>query len=376
MNYLGNVITRTKGYNEILGDVMANRLPIEANGLSGVHKALVISALLKQTEKKGVLIVPDEADAVRLAEDTVPLGINTLIFPAKDLFLGSVSAASKEYEHKRIDTLSKLLDGAFDLLILPAEAATQHTVSPKALSENRIKLALGDTVLLSDICDKLLTSGYLRCELVEGAGQFALRGGILDIFPTNKNEPVRIEFWGDEIDSISTFDVLSQRRNDNIEKIEIFPAMELICKREKLAKELGEYLNTAKKLSDKQKATLRADIEALENAVSFPLDRYTAFIQKGTTVFDYLGESLILTSEFVSVKEKLKNLGFQRGQDIKTFLEEGYLTSKTAELYMDENDLLKIIEKGVLLDNFVPSSVPFGLKNIVSFNFKSNSVWS
>ena len=124
MQFLNSVITRTNGYSEILGAVMANRLPIEANGLSGVHKALVISALLKKTEKKGVLLVPDEADAARLAEDTVSLGLDTLIFPSRDLFLGSITAASKEYEHKRIDTLSKLLDGAFDLLILPAEAAT------------------------------------------------------------------------------------------------------------------------------------------------------------------------------------------------------------------------------------------------------------
>ncbi|MBO5852238.1 MAG: transcription-repair coupling factor [Clostridia bacterium] len=376
MNYLDSVITRTKGYSEILNAVMASRLPIEANGLSGVHKALVISALLKQTEKKGVLIVPDEADAVRLAEDTVSLGLNTLILPSRDLFLGSVSATSKEYEHKRIDTLSKLLDGDFDLLILSVEAATQCTVSPEVLRVSRIKLALGDTVLLSDICNTLLTLGYSRCELVTGAGQFALRGGILDIFPTNKAEPVRVEFWGDEIDSISTFDVLSQRRNENINEIELFPASELVCDKNALADALKEYSDTAKKLSDKQKAILRCDIEALDNGISFSLDRYTAFIQKGATVFDYIEESLILTSEFVAVKDRLKNLGFQRSEDIKTFLDEGYLSSKTAELYLDENHLLGIIEKGVLLDNFVPSSVPFALKNIVSFNFKRNSVWS
>ncbi len=375
MRFLNSVITRTKGYNEILSAVMANRLPIEANGLSGVHKALVISALLRQTEKKGVLLVPDEADAARLAEDTVSLGLDTLVFPSRDLFLGSVSAASKEYEHKRIDTLSKLLDGAFDLLILPCEAATQHTVSPEILRENRIKLALSETVSIESLCGRFLSAGYSRCEQVEGAGQFAHRGGILDIFPMGKSEPVRIEFWGDEIDSVSTFDVLSQRRNENINEIEIFPASELVCDRKELAEKLEEY-STTKKLSDKQKAVLRADIESLQNGVSFSLDRYTAFIQKETTVFDYLDECLIFTSETVAVREKLKNLAFQRNEDIKTFLEEGYLTSKTAELYLSDAELLKYIEKGVLLDNFMPSSVPFGLKSMINFDFKRNSAWS
>ena len=75
MQFLNSVITRAKGYGDILNAVMAKRLPIEANGLSGVHKALVISALLHQTEKKGVLLVPDEADAVRLMEDFSSLGV-------------------------------------------------------------------------------------------------------------------------------------------------------------------------------------------------------------------------------------------------------------------------------------------------------------
>ena len=202
MNFLNSVITRTKGYTEILNGVMANRLPVEANGLSSVHKAVLISALLRQTEKKAVLITPDEAEAARLNEDLEALGLRTLLFPSRDYFLGSLVAASKEYEHKRIDTLSKLLDGAFELLILPAEAATQYTAPPEKLNKSRIKISLGDTVKQNELISTLLLAGYTRSELVEGAGQFALRGGILDIFPTNKKEPLRIEFWGDEVDSI------------------------------------------------------------------------------------------------------------------------------------------------------------------------------
>ena len=192
MQFLNSVITRTKGYTEILSDVMANRLPIEANGLSGVHKAVLISALIQQTEKKAVLITPDEAEAAKLTEDLEALGIKTLLFPSRDYFLGNLSAASKEYEHKRIDTLSKLLDGAFQLLVLPVEAATQYTAPPEKLNKSRIKISLGDTVKQDELISTLLLSGYTRCELVEGAGQFALRGGILDVFPTNKKEPVRV----------------------------------------------------------------------------------------------------------------------------------------------------------------------------------------
>ncbi|MBQ1186507.1 MAG: transcription-repair coupling factor [Clostridia bacterium] len=376
MNFLNSVITRTKGYGEILNSVMANRLPVEANGLSGVHKAVLISALIKQTEKKAVLITPDEAEAAKLAEDLEALNVKTLLFPSRDLFLGNLTAASKEYEHKRIDTLSKLLDGAFELLLLPVEAATQYTVSPDVLKNSRKKLSVGDTVDLGELCSFLLSLGYSRCELIEGAGQFALRGGILDIFPTNRKEPVRIELWGDEIDSLSTFDVLSQRRNENIDYIEIFPATEIISNKTELAEKLENYLKTTKKLSDKQKAVLRGDIDALESGISFSQDRYIPLISNAT-VFNYLGEdSLVITSEAVAVKDRLKNITFQRNEDIKTFLEEGFLSSKTANLYTDEAFILGQMEKGILLDNFMPSSIPFHLKNIVTFDFKRNSAWS
>ena len=376
MNFLNSVITRTKGYTEILNGVMANRLPVEANGLSSVHKAVLISALLRQTEKKAVLITPDEAEAARLNEDLEALGLSTLLFPSRDYFLGSLVAASKEYEHKRIDTLSKLLDGAFELLILPAEAATQYTAPPEKLNKSRIKISLGDTVKQNELISTLLLAGYTRSELVEGAGQFALRGGILDIFPTNKKEPIRIEFWGDEVDSIAAFDTLSQRRTENIESAEIFPASELICDKAELKEKLEDYLKTAKKLSDKQKSVLRGDIDALDSGISFSLDRYIPFILGGSTVFDYLADSLVITSEAVAVRDRLKSISFQRQEDIKTFLEEGFLSYKTVELYADEAFLLGYIEKGVLLDSFMPSSLPFGLKNMVNFDFKRNSSWS
>ncbi len=374
MQFLTSIIGRTKGYGTLLNAVMAGRLPIEANGLSGVHKALIISALLKDTERKGVLITPDEAEATRISEDLSSLGINALLLPARDLFIGNVSAVSKEYEHKRIDTLSKLLDGAFDLLCLSADAATQYTLSPDAVKKGSISLSVGDTAELSNLTDTLLTAGYKRCEQVEGTGQFALRGGILDIFAPGTEAPVRIEFWGDEVDSISSFDVYSQRREQSCESVKILPAGETACRSEELLARLEDCLKTAK-LSEKQSASLRRDIDALGAGISFSLDRYIPFICTATP-FDYIEDPLIITSEIVSVRDRLKNISFQRNEDISSYLEEGFLSAATAGLFGDEADLLSHIEKGIILDNFVPSSVPFGLKELITFDFKRNSPWS
>ena len=376
MEFLNSVIRRTKGYKTLFGGVMKGSLPIEANGLSGVHKALIISALLRDTEQKGILITPDEAEATRLMEDLDALGIKALLFPSRELFLGNLSSASKEYEHSRINTLSKLLDGAFDLLCLSAEAATQFTIPPQNLTKNTTQIKVGQTVEISHLVNLLLSAGYSRCDMVEGVGQFALRGGILDLFAPQNEHPVRIEFWGDEVDSISYFEVLTQRRTDTINAIKILPAGETVENPKALTEKLQNYLNTAKKLSDKQKAVLRSDIDALSSGVSVPLDRYIPFIFSGSTVFDYVKNPLVITSETVAVRERLKNLSFTRGEDIKTYLEEGFLSPKTANLYLEEPDLLKVVSSGILLDNFVPSSIPFGLKEIISFDFKRNSPWS
>ncbi|MEE0929276.1 MAG: CarD family transcriptional regulator, partial [Acutalibacteraceae bacterium] len=376
MQFLNSVIARTKGYKALINAVMAKELPIEANGLSDIHKALILSALISDTGQKAVLITPDEADAVRLADDLSVLGIKAIVMPSRDLFVGNVTAVSKEYEHKRIDTLSSLLDGAFDLLCISAEAATQYTPSVEFMKKSIFTLSVGDTAEISELAATLISAGYTRCELVEGTGQFALRGGILDIFSPGSDNPCRIEFWGDEIDSISSFDTVTQRRQDNLESIKLVPAGESVCPPDLLLKKLEDYLASGKRLTDKQRAVIRADIDALRAGVSFSLDRYIPLFCEGTTVFDYLDDPLVVTSETVAVRERIKNLAFRREEDIKTYLEEGFLSAATAALYIDEADLMSVISQGVLLDNFMPSSIPFGLKSLIPFDFKRNSPWS
>lgn len=376
MQFLNSVIARTKGYKALINAVMAKELPIEANGLSDIHKALILSALISDTGQKAVLITPDEADAVRLADDLSVLGIKAIVMPSRDLFVGNVTAVSKEYEHKRIDTLSSLLDGAFDLLCISAEAATQYTPSVEFMKKSIFTLSVGDTAEISELAATLISAGYTRCELVEGTGQFALRGGILDIFSPGSDNPCRIEFWGDEIDSISSFDTVTQRRQDNLESIKLVPAGESVCPPDLLLKKLEDYLASGKRLTDKQRAVIRADIDALRAGVSFSLDRYIPLFCEGTTVFDYLDDPLVVTSETVAVRERIKNLAFRREEDIKTYLEEGFLSAATAALYTDEADLMSVISQGVLLDNFMPSSIPFGLKSLIPFDFKRNSPWS
>ncbi len=375
MEFLNAVVGRTRGYKTLLNGLMAQRLPMEASGLSSVHKALIISALCRESGKKAVLITPDEAEAVRLAEDTEALGLRTLHFPARDLFIGNVTAHSKEYEHKRIDTLSGLLDGAFDLLCISCEAATQHTIPPEVLRENTLSLSVGDTVKPRDLTAALVAAGYSRTELVEGVGQFAQRGGIIDLFAASMTAPCRIEFWGDEVDSLSAFDPFTQRRTDSLDSVFIPPACEVLCPKEELTEKLRALLVSGKKLTDGQRRSIERDLDALKAEVLVPLDRYLPLIYGDSRVFEYLEDPVIFTSEAVTLRDRMKGLDLQRQEDIKAWLEEGLISYATTDLFLDETHLLDYVSRGILLDSFMPSSLPFGLKETVNFDFKRNSPW-
>ena len=97
----------------------------------------------------------------------------------------------------------------------------------REIVSKRIQISSGDTVDFTELQERLSGLGYAREVQIEGPGQFAVRGGILDIFPLTEEIPVRVELWGDEVDSIRTFDVESQRSIENLQKIEIYPAAEL-----------------------------------------------------------------------------------------------------------------------------------------------------
>ena len=124
MNFLTQAVGRTAGYKKLLGCVKRGTLPVEASGLADIHKALTVAALLYDTNRKGIFILPDEGQATTMCEDLSALGIKSLLLPSRDLLLSNITASSKEYERLRADTLSALSDGAFDVVCLSAESAT------------------------------------------------------------------------------------------------------------------------------------------------------------------------------------------------------------------------------------------------------------
>lgn len=374
MKLINEVLKKDPDYLSLLNEVERGRLPIVCTGLSLIHKAIIAASLREHTGKRVVLITHDEATAAELCGDINALGLKCLNFPARDLCIGDLSGYSKEYEHKRIDTLSAVADGDFDLLTISLDAAVQYTVKPEVLKGSRFTLKAGDSADTSELAERLINAGYTRSQLCEGSGQFSVRGGIFDLFPVNSEKPCRIEFWGDEIDSISYFDPETQRREENADEIEISPAAEVMFDPPKLAARLKtEIPNPA--LTLKQRDILAKDAELLENGVKIPPDRYIPLLDTMGAVFEYFGDSLLMLSESGNMAERFKSMEIQLSADTENYLEEGYLFSKTAKLQLDKTEFFGFAGNGIIAENFPRGSYEIKPKSVINFNYKRSTAW-
>ncbi len=377
MEFLNKVLLKDADFKALMQDVIKGRLPITCTGLSQIHKAVVLAAASRETGQKITVVTEDESSALELLGDLRSLGLDAVSFPIRDYCIGSFSGYSKEYEHKRLDTLSKLLDGAFELLVLSVDAAVQLTVPPEILKNARFTLSAAEEISPKALTERLLSAGYTRSEICEGSGQFSVRGGIFDIFPVNEKNPLRIEFWGDEIDTISYFDTDTQRRTESKEKIEITPACEIFYNPEALAEVLREYSLKQKGLNQNQIKVLSDDISSLENGINIQADRYIPLIYTGkSTVFDYVADNIFFVSESGNINERLKNMAVTESEDIEGYIEEGFLSEKTAQLSLNKSELWEWLSEAVIMESFPRSSYEVKVKDIINFNLKRSTPWS
>lgn len=328
--------------------------PLLADGLSLTSSAVFIAAAVQKTGKKALVITADDGDAARLASDIEAAGVKTLLFPSRDITFGKSTGMSREYEHKRTDTLSAMAEGDFGVVVASSEAVLQPVKPKNKLISSVFTLKTGDSISPDTLCDRLNASGYALVEQVDGSGTFARRGGIIDLFSTDMSLPCRIEFWGDEIDTISLFDPDTQRRTEQKESIKISPARDTSGNTDTIIKALEEYLDS-NNLSSKQQKTLRADIEALNAGITVPYDRYSkAIYPDNSTIFDYLDGAAVFLIEESAINAKLKSSSEYFVENIKLMLDEGcYFDSLSAKAPSIEQ-FKKLCEKfnTIYLENF------------------------
>ncbi len=335
-----------------------NTLPALVTGVSHIHKAHFIAALL-DGRQTSLVIAESEGEAQKLCLDiNMMLGEQAvLLYPEKDVVLGDSGAASREYEHKRIFALTSLLNGSCKAVVCSATAAAQFTIPKSELQSSTINLSADDEISLETLTERLIAAGYSRADMVEGAGQFSVRGGIVDIFPPSSAAPFRVEFWGDSIDSLCEFDPETQRRSNSLENISVSPAMETLFDSKDVLCERIENLvkKTRSKKSDSAREQLSEVVKKLRGGLElFNTDRFFPLCYGSEeTVFDYTDR--VFVCENTSVRESFRAASMQHTEDLKILIDEGKLCKGLDRFQMTKNELYSVLDERtrVYFDSFV-----------------------
>ncbi len=375
MEFLSNALRQTKEYKTLLSSSKMGATM--AMGLSRVHKCALAHALGEESSRPLLLLVSDEGEALRIQEDLASLGRESAIFPSRDLTLRELDGVSREYERKRIGVLSALLQNKVNTVIAPVDGAMLHTIPKETLEGLLLSISVGDECSTDEICKKLTLGGYKRASLVEGHGQFSLRGGILDVFVPGDENPYRFEFWGDSVDSVAIFDIKTQRRLEQIDSAIITPANEVLPP-DDFETILKDFANKTK--NDMVKTNLLRDLDKFLSGLSLSnMDKFLPLCyDTRETLFDYMEDALICVCEPSRVAERVKNFIWQQSEDEKNLYEEGQLCRGLEGYILDDVTLWDILkeQKAILLETFAGLSVPIPLYESVAFNMQQLSAFS
>jgi len=384
MSLFSRALSSLPAFNALSGDVEAGRLPAAVTGLAHIHKALFIHGLCAYGQK-AVVLVADEAEASRLCEDLRALETRALFLPARDLSLRRVESASREFEQQRLGTLAAMTDGDYDCVVACADAAMQFTLPPEALLSATVDIMAGKRLPVANLAEALTAAGYQRCDQLEssnqsGSGQFAVRGGIYDIYPAG-GQPVRLELWGDTVDTLAPIDLETQRRGEPLDGVSIPPAAEiLVDDSNRLADRIEELAGSLRgKMAPIQKENLLADADRLRGGGSpASLDKYIPLLYgPPATLLTYAEGAVFFISELNRVKERIRTSQWQLNEDIKTLLEEGQLCRGLTDYALSWEQLLAGIHgRTVLLDAFARTEQDFRLKGLYNVTARQLPLWS
>ena len=375
-------LQKMPAFSAVQKDVREGRLPLAVTGLGHIHKAIFVHALRASLRRRAVVLTADEAEATRLQEDLSALGERVLMLPARELSLRRVESTSREYEQMRLSTLAQMAEGGFDCVIAGVDAALQFTLPPDTLLSRTLDIVAGVQLPVKDLAAAFTAAGYERATQIEGPGQFAVRGGIVDVYPAAAPSPVRIELWGDTVDTISYFDLMTQRRTDQLDSISVAPAAEIMYDDPlELAQKIEKMVSSLRgKDAALQKDKLGMDVDRLRGG-SLPasLDKYIPLIyDTPATLFDYCGDSLLFVSEVNKIKERARTFHWQLQEDIKGLMEEGELCRALTAFALPQDSLQLRIEQmgGILMDTFAGGLWNISVKGLYNVTARQLPVWS
>ena len=373
MEQLLNLLKTIPEYTALL-DAVSRRESAAVTGIGQINRSHLIAGLHRHGGKSMVIVCQDDIAARRLQEELKGfLGDMVPILPSRNLTLYDAAVVSRSWEQKRLRQLYALSKMEVPIQIMTWESMSQRTMPRQVLTDAAFTLEVGEEYPIDQLIAKLTAAGYSRCGMVEGSGQFAVRGGIVDIYSPAEDKPIRAEFFGDELDTMGYFEPDTQRRSENTERFTILPvaetlphlhpegitglcmALTTLIARQKRRKNINEALI----------GTLTKDLEKYENGLSNPAsDRYMALIYPDmATAADYIPESsLVIVCDHSAIQRAARNRSDEMGMLLDSHLQTGLLAGELCDFVCQWEDFCDVLQKKttVYFDAFGGSSYPEG----------------
>ena len=345
--------------------------PLLLTGLcDGASDSLFVSLIRDLTNQRGasLIICRDERECSRLCDLLRVNSLNAAFYLPRDLTFYNISA-SHDYEHERLMVLYGLLCGGLDAVVTTPDAALGYTIPPDRLQSSTVKLDFSTDIELNELAKRLVDSGYKRVDLVDSAGQFACRGGIVDIFPPRGHYvdhdgntlrgsyPIRVELFGNEIDRMGLFDPSTQRVTTNVSHAELPPSREVLANADDLADIRRSVIHLIKNATDERvRAELQSEESTLTAAISGSadvgfVDKYIVKIYpKKATLLDYFpSRSTVFVKNTEDVNDRIKATKWHSDHNIQELVASGMISPKYAEYSRDPSAIDAFFDRNVTL---------------------------
>jgi len=397
VNIIAESILLEKEFDQIIKTIAERRHeaahPIQVSGLADGARAVFYAAVIRHIRDKyglpAIMVVSDEKDGLKLFNALSELSLKPILYPLRDFVFHSITA-SREYEHERLRALSALTEFAekgtcaYDCIIAPPDALMQFTMPMDVLKSATLSITLDTRIELDELTARLESAGYVRAELVDGVGQYAVRGGIVDIFPPYSEFPVRIELFDDEIDQMGLFDIMTQRRIENISEVTITPAREILADAEARQAIKKAASGQLKKMPEERvRGELAAEIEAIDGGVELNyIDKYISLVyERKTTLADYAMEAaaatelrwpIVFVQEENACADRMKVYDFHISSEVESLLEKGEISSRYAEYarHLDYFEAFVDRTGALLCDTFAANKSGRKLSGMYAFRTK------
>ena len=373
-NFLRNILDSSDEYGMITDAIKKGKKSILISGLLE-NQRIELADFLNRNIGRHVVITHNDGEAKKVYNSLVKKGIDSVIVESEEIRFYSVEAKDRTLEANLVNNLFKLSKENYEVAVISADSLIKKYTPKSIMKIHSYDLTLGEVLDKDLFIDKLINMGYVREHKVEGVGQFSIRGGIIDIFTPNFENPIRIELFDDEIDSIRPFDIFTQKSVDKIKYVKVLPARSFLY-----PANIEEAANLIEKDIKKDTSEdIVYDLERIKNRIYFEgVSKYIDYFYGENTIFDYIKNvDFFVVNDPNRTYDKLENIFQEFSDNYQSALEKGFAIKREGNLLLPPSYVIeKLKEYRLILNTTLTSTVKnFSTDEIVDIETREAKVF-